>query len=127
MTDREKVIGGLEQMLIHYNEMIKLDGDTKNHVLLYHKAMVEDAIELLKDQDPVEPELEGGGSTWWHVCGECHGAIDVSDNFCKHCGRRIKHEKLTAGKDRHSCGRSLSKAPISKIGRSWFAPSRPRH
>ena len=52
-----------------------------------------DALELLKDQEPVEPELEGGGSSWWNVCGECHGAIDVSDNFCKHCGRRIKHEK----------------------------------
>lgn len=47
----------------------------------------------LKEQEPVEPELEGGGSTWWHVCGECHGAIDTSDRYCKHCGRRIKHEK----------------------------------
>ena len=55
--------------------------------------LLKDVRELLKEQDPVEPELEGGGSTWWHVCGECHGAIDVSDNFCKHCGRRIRHEK----------------------------------
>jgi hypothetical protein len=47
----------------------------------------------LKEQDPVEPELEGGGYNWWHVCGECHGAIDASDNYCKHCGRRIKHEE----------------------------------
>jgi hypothetical protein len=52
-----------------------------------------DALAMLKEQDPVEPELEGGGSTWWHVCGECHGAIDTSDRYCKHCGRRIKHEK----------------------------------
>ena len=52
-----------------------------------------DALELLKEQEPVEPELEGGGSSWWHVCGECHGAIDTSDNYCRHCGRRIKHEK----------------------------------
>lgn len=51
MIDREKVIGGLEQMLIHYNEMIKFDGDAKNHVLLYHKAMVEDALAMLKEQD----------------------------------------------------------------------------
>ena len=55
--------------------------------------MIEDTIALLKELDPVEPELEGGGSTWWNVCGECHGAIDISDYFCKHCGRRIKHEK----------------------------------
>lgn len=58
MTDREKVIGGLEQMLIHYNEMIKLDGDTKNHVLLYHKAMVEDALALLKEQEERIEKLE---------------------------------------------------------------------
>lgn len=47
----------------------------------------------LNELDPVEPELEGGGSTWWYVCGECHGAIDNWDNYCKHCGRMIKHEK----------------------------------
>ena len=53
MPDMEKVVGGLEQMLIHYNEMIKLGGDTKNHVLLYHKAMVEDALALLKEQQRI--------------------------------------------------------------------------
>ena len=55
--------------------------------------VIKKMVELLKDQEPVEPELEGGGYTWWTVCGDCHGSIDVSDNFCKHCGRRIKHEK----------------------------------
>lgn len=50
---------------------------------------------ILEDlaMEMAEPEIEGGGSTWWHVCGECHGAIDASDNFCRHCGRRIKHEE----------------------------------
>lgn len=47
----------------------------------------------LKEQEPVEIELEGGGSSWWYVCEECRGMIDKYDNFCKHCGRRIKHEK----------------------------------
>ena len=55
--------------------------------------VIKKMVELLKEQDPVEPELEGGGYNWWHVCGECHGAIDASDNYCKHCGRRIKHEE----------------------------------
>ena len=40
--------------------------------------------------DPVESEREGGGSSWWFVCGECHGEIGSSDIFCKGCGRRIK-------------------------------------
>ena len=35
-------------------------------------------------------ELEGGGSTWWMVCGECHGAIDTNDRYCKHCGVKVK-------------------------------------
>ena len=40
--------------------------------------------------DPVESEREGGGSSWWYVCGECHGEIGSSDVFCKGCGRKIK-------------------------------------
>jgi len=44
-------------------------------------------------QDPVDAELEGGGSTWWHVCEECHGTIDTKDKYCRECGRRIRwHE-----------------------------------
>ena len=57
------------------------------------ETLMTDALALLKEQEPVETELEGGGYNWWHVCGDCHGAIDQNDNYCKHCGRRIKHEK----------------------------------
>ena len=33
-----------------------------------------------------EAEMEGGGSTWWYVCGECHGAINYQADTCRHCG-----------------------------------------
>lgn len=49
-----------------------------------------DAIEELTTQEPAEIEIEGGGSTWWHVCGECHGAVDTQDLYCKHCGRPLR-------------------------------------
>ena len=49
--------------------------------------------ELLKEREPLEPELEGGGSSWWYVCGECHGAIDEHDAYCRHCGRKVKAGK----------------------------------
>ena len=44
-----------------------------------------------KEQEPatVKAEIEGGGSNWWYVCSECHGAIDKSDQYCRHCGGRI--------------------------------------
>ena len=47
------------------------------------------AEELLADRETTAV-VEGGGSTWWYVCEECHGAIDAWDDFCKHCGRRVK-------------------------------------
>ena len=49
-----------------------------------------DALEMLKRNIPQERELEGGGSTWWYVCPECHGAIDSLDKFCRHCGQAVK-------------------------------------
>ena len=47
--------------------------------------------ELLKEQE-AEPEIEGGGSTWWYVCSECRGAIDDSDRYCRHCGARMQRK-----------------------------------
>ena len=38
---------------------------------------------------PEQMETECGGSTWWNVCPECHGAIDDRDNFCRHCGQAV--------------------------------------
>ena len=56
--------------------------------------LVNQTIDLLKElkeqQEPVGIEIEGGGSTWWYVCEDCHGAINDSDKYCRHCGRRLK-------------------------------------
>lgn len=41
-----------------------------------------------------EAEMEGGGNTWWYVCGECRGAIDACDEYCRHCGRKIAWGEL---------------------------------
>ena len=43
--------------------------------------------------DPVYAEIEGGGSTWWYVCSECHGSISPYDVYCRGCGRKIQWEK----------------------------------
>ena len=47
------------------------------------------AADKLERQIPQEMELEGGGTTWWYVCPECHGAIDDRDKFCRHCGQAV--------------------------------------
>ena len=47
------------------------------------------ALDALKNE-PKAMEIEGGGSSWWYVCPECHGAIDSKDRFCRHCGQAVK-------------------------------------
>lgn len=64
--------------------------------MVYNNSNQYDALarmidELLEAQE-TEPELEGGGSTWWYVCGECHGAIDKRDAYCRHCGRKLRKQ-----------------------------------
>lgn len=48
------------------------------------------AEELLKRQVEVMPDIENGSSSYWYVCGECHGIVDIRDAYCKHCGTKIK-------------------------------------
>lgn len=54
--------------------------------------------------------LAGGildGTTHWYECSCCHGAVDILDAYCKHCGAVLELEidrckeflKLTEGKD----------------------------
>ena len=58
----------------------------KNVVL----AMRDAAEELkTKDDNTAEAEIEGGGMSWFFVCGECHTAIDTKDKYCRCCGRKI--------------------------------------
>ena len=38
---------------------------------------------------PVPAEPEGGGPSWWYVCGECHGAIDYKIEECPHCHNQV--------------------------------------
>ena len=61
-------------------------------ILWEGRARREMAEELLADRETTAV-VEGGGSTWWYVCEECHGAIDAWDDFCKHCGRKVRQEQ----------------------------------
>lgn len=80
--DREKVI----KELMNQKRFVRAGSE--------EDKTLDSAIALLKELEPVEPEMEGGGSTWWMVCGECHGQIDGNDDYCRHCGRRIlRNEK----------------------------------
>lgn len=48
-----------------------------------------EAAQELKENGTARVELEGGGSTWWHVCEECRTTVAATDKFCRECGRRL--------------------------------------
>ena len=93
MADREKVIYDIERCICHVpdacKDCSKYGGDNAIRCM---EELLTDALSLLKEQEPVEPERahSGGGSTWWNVCGSCKTAINPNDKFCHECGRAVK-------------------------------------
>ena len=80
MTENEKIIEALNMADVSIQDMtIRISLQFRERI-----------IELLRNQDPAEPEIEGGTSSYWYVCGACHGIVDTRDAYCKHCGRKIK-------------------------------------
>lgn len=82
--DMEKVIEGLETIRYNLRQM--------NHGLL--ADFCDDALELLKEQEAVEPKVEKAildYQSWHYICGDCGGQIDIQDNYCRHCGRVVAH------------------------------------
>ena len=49
---------------------------------------------------PVPAEPEGGGPSWWIVCGECHGVISRKDKTCPHCKHPIIWDEMELKKVR---------------------------
>ena len=57
------------------------------------RRMAEEIVRL----EPVKPEIEGGGTSWFFVCGECHTSINPKDRFCRGCGRPLEWDETTSG------------------------------
>ena len=95
MTDRKKVIIGLEGITDYFFDICRNDTDSYNCAKAQEYSDVAiDAISLLKEQEAVKPELEhsGSGVTWWNVCGNCKTAINPNDKFCHECGKPVLWE-----------------------------------
>ena len=92
MLDREKIITGLQCCArtcmddCRHCPYLECEDCTT--------LMSMEVLELLAEQEPVQPEREhsGGGTTWWNVCGACRTAINPNDKYCHECGRPVKWE-----------------------------------
>lgn len=97
MADRGKVLRALKQHLIVHDGEECVDcpyGETDG--LECVRQLYADAIELLKEQEPVEPRKilpcitrPVGG----YVCGHCGiRFLEKNDYYCPNCGRAVKWE-----------------------------------
>lgn len=66
-------------------------------ILACSSILAADALDLLKEQEAVEPKLytPEDKTIWssWHICGACEHPVDPGDKFCRECGRPIKWEE----------------------------------
>ena len=72
--------------LPRWKTMVKILRELESHIEIWPNS---ERNKVPGEDEPAEIELEGGGATWWYVCGECHGSVDCTDGFCKHCGRAL--------------------------------------
>lgn len=97
--DVGKVVKSIEEAIQHFS---RYSGDEYGREYDYARVgvdVLEDAIALLKAQEPVEPKLIG----IYYVCGQCgmrtvgqrkaqtNDMLKVS-NYCPDCGRAVKWE-----------------------------------
>lgn len=88
MADRETIVIGLNDIGGFIAGRVGFE-QARNFL-----RTIDDAIDLLKEQEAVKPgkEHSSSGVTWWNVCGNCKTAINPNDKFCHECGKPILWE-----------------------------------
>ena len=93
MTDREKVVKGLECHTNHNCDGCPYYGKNQFDVSLC-PTLLTDALELLKGQETVfKPhyiEIFGKQLICGVACGACSREINAIYQFCPYCGRSVK-------------------------------------
>ena len=84
------LIRDLENIQMAFLELARQTSGQRSYTAFEVSNTCRKAAEKIRREIPMEKEIEGGGSTWWYVCPECHGAIDNRDHWCKHCGQAVK-------------------------------------
>ena len=88
MVDREKVIRAVETCFDSWIDKHRYMGLDLHEVV----QMKRDALELLKEREPIKPIKPRGSASW--ICGACKKAIGTSliYSFCPWCGAEVKQD-----------------------------------
>ena len=87
MTDREKVIKGLE---IYLKGNLRCKGCPYPNNGLCGDQLMADALALLKEQEAVEPKRIDGKRNHFIKCGNCNTDLMSGMKYCPECGKAVK-------------------------------------
>lgn len=91
MIDREKVLAGLESCADRTGALCRTCPYDFIHNENCMGDMAQDALELLKEQEPIKPTYEDFLGNRVARCGKCNGYI-VRYKYCPGCGQAVKWE-----------------------------------
>ena len=77
-------------------ELATFTDECSEHTWMY----TDDVYKAIKQLPPVQPETakrivgkSKDGMTLWYQCDMCNEPVDVQDNYCRGCGRRLIDER----------------------------------
>ena len=89
MADRDKVINGLREM------SCRVTWKDIDRIRDKFQPIINDAINLLKEHEAVEPILKREGRNKYYsyyVCPRCDDEVVYDQNYCSECGARFLWE-----------------------------------
>lgn len=91
MTDREKVIYSIERCVSHVPDACRdCSYDNYGEYNACVDKMLRDALELLKEQEPVKPNVRWVKGVSGGTCPKCLDWVQRSYNYCPFCGQAVK-------------------------------------
>lgn len=91
MADRGKIVKGMECCVSgEHSECPYRDRDNDNGMLKCWNELMRDALELLKEQEPVKP-VDRWDHGFYYACGSCGKELGIIlPSYCQYCGKAVK-------------------------------------
>jgi electron transfer flavoprotein alpha/beta subunit len=89
--DKSEIIERLKNIASHAVHTV---GESPFVISLDDGIAVHEAIELLEQQETTTVTIgrTRGKTTMWYECDACGEPVDLNDNYCRNCGRKLIHD-----------------------------------